>query len=118
LLLLTWPRYLSGQHFLAHEDAFPTLLAAANGFQRHATLLVYLNDVAQVWWLCKPHPSARSKCNLLNASLCRLIVDITYVICSLWAWRQSAPPVLMTNPLGIGLIQGGSPAAVWVTACC
>jgi hypothetical protein len=41
-------RYLPGQHFLAHEDAFPALLATANGFQRHATLLLYLNDVAQV----------------------------------------------------------------------
>jgi hypothetical protein len=41
-------RYLPGQHFLAHEDAFPALLATANGFQRHATLLLYLNDVQQV----------------------------------------------------------------------
>lgn len=40
-------RYLPGQHFLSHEDAFPALLATANGFQRHATLLLYLNDVQQ-----------------------------------------------------------------------
>ncbi|GIM09885.1 hypothetical protein Vretimale_13685 [Volvox reticuliferus] len=38
-------RYDMGQHFLAHEDGFPPHLAASNGFQRHATLLVYLNDV-------------------------------------------------------------------------
>jgi hypothetical protein len=38
---------MDGQHFLAHEDAFPPLLAASNGFQRHATLLLYLNDVPQ-----------------------------------------------------------------------
>ncbi|GLI68286.1 hypothetical protein VaNZ11_012646 [Volvox africanus] len=38
-------RYDMGQHFLAHEDGFPAHLAASNGFQRHATLLVYLNDV-------------------------------------------------------------------------
>jgi len=30
------------------RDAFPALLAATNGFQRHATLLLYLNDVSQV----------------------------------------------------------------------
>ncbi len=41
-------RYTTGQHFLAHEDGFPPLLANANGFQRHATLLLYLNDVQQV----------------------------------------------------------------------
>lgn len=41
-------RYEAGQHFLAHEDGFPALLATANGFQRHATLLLYLNDVQQV----------------------------------------------------------------------
>jgi len=41
-------RYTTGQHFLAHEDGFPPLLATANGFQRHATLLLYLNDVQQV----------------------------------------------------------------------
>ncbi|KAK9802979.1 hypothetical protein WJX73_002886 [Symbiochloris irregularis] len=40
-------RYESGQHFLSHEDAFPTNVAAANGFQRHGTVLVYLNDVAE-----------------------------------------------------------------------
>ncbi|GLC36825.1 hypothetical protein PLESTB_000779000 [Pleodorina starrii] len=39
-------RYETGQHFLAHEDGFPPALASSNGFQRHATLLVYLNDVA------------------------------------------------------------------------
>jgi hypothetical protein len=49
-------RYTTGQHFLAHEDGFPPLLANSNGFQRHATLLLYLNDVQQVthsdscWW--------------------------------------------------------------------
>jgi hypothetical protein len=41
-------RYTTGQHFLAHEDGFPPLLATSNGFQRHATLLLYLNDVQQV----------------------------------------------------------------------
>eukprot|EP00878_Enallax_costatus_P005814 GHUV01006101.1.p2 GENE.GHUV01006101.1~~GHUV01006101.1.p2 ORF type:complete len:311 (+),score=106.74 GHUV01006101.1:1476-2408(+) len=40
-------KYEAGQHFLAHEDGFPALLATANGFQRHATLLLYLNDVQQ-----------------------------------------------------------------------
>eukprot|EP00879_Flechtneria_rotunda_P017190 GHRR01018004.1.p1 GENE.GHRR01018004.1~~GHRR01018004.1.p1 ORF type:complete len:472 (+),score=146.34 GHRR01018004.1:264-1679(+) len=40
-------RYVAGQHFLSHEDGFPALLATANGFQRHATLLLYLNDVQQ-----------------------------------------------------------------------
>eukprot|EP00877_Chromochloris_zofingiensis_P009202 jgi/Chrzof1/4535/Cz14g17110.t1 len=38
-------RYHTGQHFLSHQDAFPLPLARSNGFQRHATLLVYLNDV-------------------------------------------------------------------------
>lgn len=40
-------RYEPGQHFLAHEDAFSPDTARRNGFQRRATLLVYLNDVAE-----------------------------------------------------------------------
>ncbi|KAG2454686.1 hypothetical protein HYH02_000524 [Chlamydomonas schloesseri] len=40
-------RYDAGQHFLAHEDGFPPHIAASNAFQRHATLLVYLNDCPQ-----------------------------------------------------------------------
>eukprot|EP00232_Nephroselmis_pyriformis_P017771 CAMPEP_0182881898 /NCGR_PEP_ID=MMETSP0034_2-20130328/17446_1 /TAXON_ID=156128 /ORGANISM="Nephroselmis pyriformis, Strain CCMP717" /LENGTH=355 /DNA_ID=CAMNT_0025014947 /DNA_START=1 /DNA_END=1065 /DNA_ORIENTATION=+ len=45
--LLQAARYEAGQHFLAHEDGFPPELAEQNGFQRHATLLCYLNDVAE-----------------------------------------------------------------------
>lgn len=45
---LQMARYETGQHFLAHEDGFPTGLARQNGFQRHATLLVYLNTTAEV----------------------------------------------------------------------
>ena len=41
-------RYEQGQYFLSHEDGFPPALAAENGFQRAATLLLYLNDVPQV----------------------------------------------------------------------
>lgn len=41
-------RYEQGQHFLSHEDAFPVPLVRANGFQRHATALLYLNTVEQV----------------------------------------------------------------------
>jgi len=37
-------RYLPGERFLAHEDAFPPQAALRRGFQRRATLLVYLND--------------------------------------------------------------------------
>lgn len=37
--------YKKGQHFLEHEDAFPAALADENRFQRHATVLLYLNDV-------------------------------------------------------------------------
>ena len=40
--------YQAAQHFLSHEDAFPAELAQQNGFQRHATVLIYLNDVAEV----------------------------------------------------------------------
>lgn len=40
--------YEHGQHFLSHEDAFHVRLARANSFNRHATLLMYLNDVPQV----------------------------------------------------------------------
>lgn len=47
-MVLLCCRYETGQHFLSHEDGFPALLATANGFQRHATLLLYLNDVQQV----------------------------------------------------------------------
>jgi len=39
-------RYNQGQFFLAHEDAFPVSIAKKNRFQRAATLLLYLNDVA------------------------------------------------------------------------
>ncbi len=38
-------QYEQGQYFMEHEDAFPVELARANGFNRHATLLVYLNSV-------------------------------------------------------------------------
>lgn len=37
--------YESGQYFKSHEDAFPQELAGTNGFQRQATVLLYLNDV-------------------------------------------------------------------------
>lgn len=37
--------YQQGQHFLEHEDAFPLNIADENKFQRHATVLLYLNDV-------------------------------------------------------------------------
>lgn len=40
-------KYENGQHFLSHEDAFPGPLAQQNGFQRMATLLVYLNNVTE-----------------------------------------------------------------------
>lgn len=45
---LQMARYEAGQHFLSHEDGFPPPLARQNGFQRHATLLVYLNSPAEV----------------------------------------------------------------------
>jgi hypothetical protein len=38
----------AGQHFLAHEDGFPGAAALEKGYNRRATLLVYLNDVPQV----------------------------------------------------------------------
>lgn len=38
----------AGQHFLAHEDGFPASAALEKGYNRRATLLVYLNDVPQV----------------------------------------------------------------------
>ncbi|PRW56261.1 Oxoglutarate iron-dependent dioxygenase [Chlorella sorokiniana] len=44
---LQMARYETGQHFLAHEDGFPAGLARSNGFQRHATLLVYLNSTQE-----------------------------------------------------------------------
>merc|ERR1712187_568602 len=40
-------RYEQGQHFLAHEEALPRDGAVASGYQRRATLLVYLNDVPE-----------------------------------------------------------------------
>ena len=36
--------YREGEEFKSHDDAFPADAAAANGFQRAATLLLYLND--------------------------------------------------------------------------
>lgn len=40
-------RYEKGQHFLMHEDAFPYQVALRKGYQRRATVLVYLNDVQE-----------------------------------------------------------------------
>lgn len=40
-------RYEQGEHFLAHEDAFPPPIARGKGYQRHATLLMYLNDCGE-----------------------------------------------------------------------
>lgn len=39
--------YQSGQFFRSHEDGFPQDLARENGFQRRATVLMYLNDVEE-----------------------------------------------------------------------
>lgn len=38
----------AGQHFLAHEDGFPAAAALEKGYNRRATLLVYLNNVPEV----------------------------------------------------------------------
>ena len=37
--------YSGGEYFKAHEDGFPIAVAADKGYQRRATILVYLNDV-------------------------------------------------------------------------
>jgi len=37
--------YQGGEYFKAHEDAFPISIAEEKGYQRRATVLVYLNDV-------------------------------------------------------------------------
>ncbi|KAF5833162.1 hypothetical protein DUNSADRAFT_10612 [Dunaliella salina] len=47
--------YQSNQHFLSHEDAFPMPLARANQFNRHATVLIYLNSVDQGGSTCFDH---------------------------------------------------------------
>lgn len=47
--------YNQGQFFLSHEDGFPDATAAQNKFQRHATLLLYLNDVGQGGHTCFDH---------------------------------------------------------------
>lgn len=41
-------RCSTGQHFLSHEDGFPASAALEKGYNRRATLLLYLNDVPQV----------------------------------------------------------------------
>lgn len=46
-VLLHLYEILAGQHFLSHEDGFPANIALDKGYQRRATLLVYLNDVPQ-----------------------------------------------------------------------
>lgn len=38
--------YKTGQYFKQHEDAFPLDIAQENKFQRHATVLLYLNNVS------------------------------------------------------------------------
>uniref|UniRef100_A0A7S4Q9W8 Fe2OG dioxygenase domain-containing protein n=1 Tax=Alexandrium monilatum TaxID=311494 RepID=A0A7S4Q9W8_9DINO len=40
-------RYERGQHFGEHDDAFPFAHARRTNYQRRATLLVYLNSVAE-----------------------------------------------------------------------
>jgi hypothetical protein len=42
----------AGQHFLSHEDGFPGAAALEKGYNRRATLLVYLNDVPEVGNYC------------------------------------------------------------------
>jgi hypothetical protein len=37
--------YSGGEYFKAHEDGFPIAVAADKGYQRRATILMYLNDV-------------------------------------------------------------------------
>ena len=39
--------YRGGEYFKTHEDAFPEAVASRKGYQRRATVLVYLNDVAE-----------------------------------------------------------------------
>ena len=39
--------YSGGEYFKTHEDAFPDEVAQRKGYQRRATVLVYLNDVAE-----------------------------------------------------------------------
>lgn len=39
--------YQGGEYFKTHEDAFPDDVARRKGYQRRATVLVYLNDVAE-----------------------------------------------------------------------
>lgn len=39
--------YRGGEYFKTHEDAFPAEVAAQKGYQRRATVLVYLNDVQE-----------------------------------------------------------------------
>jgi 2OG-Fe(II) oxygenase superfamily len=39
--------YAHTQHFKPHEDGFPVAALRRNQFQRRATVLVYLNDVAE-----------------------------------------------------------------------
>jgi hypothetical protein len=39
--------YEGGEYFKTHEDAFPIEVAERKGYQRRATVLVYLNDVAE-----------------------------------------------------------------------
>ena len=39
--------YEGGEYFKTHEDAFPENVAQRKGYQRRATVLVYLNDVAE-----------------------------------------------------------------------
>ena len=39
--------YSGGEYFKTHEDAFPPDVAERKGYQRRATVLVYLNDVAE-----------------------------------------------------------------------
>eukprot|EP00983_Pelagomonas_calceolata_P055714 1144265-Pelagomonas_calceolata.AAC.1 len=48
LLTLQVACYEPTQHFLSHEDAFPMPLARSNQFNRHATVLIYLNSVEKV----------------------------------------------------------------------
>jgi len=47
--------YEPTQHFLSHEDAFPMPLARSNQFNRHATVLIYLNSVEKGGSTCFDH---------------------------------------------------------------
>lgn len=84
--------YSGGEYFKTHEDAFPNSVAEKKGYQRRATVLVYLNDVAEVRG--HRHLNIKRACHVQNKHTCIFILFVFFQnwcrqICPWFNWPSS-----------------------------